>query len=92
MDSLRAVFGKLDFASMLEQIEWHDWQHDPFACGAYSYVQAGGGRARKLLARPVEDTLFFAGEACDTQGEAATVGGALQSGLRAAREVLATVR
>ena len=92
MDSLRAVFGKLDFASMLEQIEWHDWQHDPFACGAYSYVLAGGSRARLHLARPVEDTLFFAGEACDTHGEAATVGGALQSGRRAAREVLAIVR
>jgi monoamine oxidase len=92
MDSLRAVFGKLDFSSMLEQVEWHDWQRDPFARGAYSYVLAGGGRARRHLATPIEDTLFFAGEACDTHGEAATVGGALQSGRRAAREALATVR
>ena len=89
--SLRAVFGKRDLPSLLEQVEWHDWQHDPFACGAYSYVLAGGGRARKLLARPVEETLFFAGEACDTSGESGTVGGALQSGRRAAREVLATL-
>jgi monoamine oxidase len=44
-----------------------------------------------LLARPLEDTLFFAGEACDTEGEAATVGGALQSGTRAARQVLETL-
>jgi hypothetical protein len=33
-------------------------------------------------------TLFFAGEAADTEGEAGTVAGALQSGIRAAREVL----
>ncbi len=92
MRSLRAVFGRRDLPSLLEQVEWHDWQHDPFACGAYSYVLAGGGRARKLLAKPVDETLFFAGEACDTSGESGTVGGALQSGRRAAREVLATLR
>jgi len=34
------------------------------------------------------DTLYFAGEATDTEGEAGTVAGALQSGLRAARELL----
>jgi monoamine oxidase len=39
------------------------------------------------LAEPLEGTLFFAGEATDTEGEAATVTGALQSGARAAREV-----
>jgi monoamine oxidase len=40
-----------------------------------------------MLAAPLEDTLFFAGEATDTEDEAATVTGALQSGERAAREV-----
>jgi monoamine oxidase len=34
--------------------------------------------------------LFFAGEAADVEGDAGTVGGALQSGVRAAREVLAS--
>jgi monoamine oxidase len=43
--------------------------------------------ARRQLAAPLQETLFFAGEATDTEGEAATVTGALQSGLRAAREV-----
>jgi monoamine oxidase len=42
-----------------------------------------------MLAGPLEDTLFFAGEATDTEDEAATVTGALQSGERAAREVTA---
>jgi monoamine oxidase len=66
----------------------HNWQRDPFACGAYSYVGVGhNGSARRSLAAPLEDTLFFAGEATDTEGEPATVSGALQSGTRAAREV-----
>ena len=87
-DSLRMVFGRLRFSSLLEHARWHDWQRDPFACGAYSYLLAGGAGARRALARPLDGTLYFAGEACDTDGEAATVGGALQSGTRAARQVL----
>jgi monoamine oxidase len=66
----------------------HDWQADAFACGAYSFVTVGGSNARTALARPVQNTLFFAGEAADTKGEAATVAGALQSGERAARRIV----
>jgi monoamine oxidase len=66
----------------------HDWQADPFACGAYSYVVAGGGNARELLARPLESTLFFAGEAADVGGESGTVAGALESGKRAVEQLL----
>jgi len=39
------------------------------------------------LARPVDGTLFFAGEATDGE-QIGTVSGALASGRRAAREVL----
>ncbi len=70
----------------------HDWQRDPFARGAYSYVGVGGGTARKELAAPLDGTLFFAGEATDTEGEAATVTGALQSGERAANEIIESWR
>jgi monoamine oxidase len=66
----------------------HDWQADPFARGGYSYVKVGGTGAREKLAEPLEDTLYFAGEATDTEASG-TVGGALASGLRAAREILA---
>ena len=66
----------------------HDWQADPFACGAYSYLVAGGGNARAQLARPLVGTLFFAGEAAETGGESGTVAGALESGKRAAAQLL----
>jgi monoamine oxidase len=65
----------------------HDWHADPFARGGYSYVRVGGTGAREQLAVPLEDTLFFAGEATDTE-QSGTVGGALASGQRAAREIL----
>jgi len=74
--------------SQLRGAHVHDWQADPFACGAYSYVTVGGSRARQALARPLQNTLYFAGEAADTSGEAATVAGALQSGEAAAQQIL----
>ena len=89
LQSLSVVFGGRAEAELeLEASYVHNWQTDPFARGAYSYVAVGGSDARKSLAAPLDDTLFFAGEATDTEDEAATVTGALQSGARAGREVL----
>jgi monoamine oxidase len=67
-----------------------DWEADPFARGGYSYVLVGGAGAREQLAEPLAQTLYFAGEATDAD-EAGTVAGALRSGRRAAREVLANM-
>jgi monoamine oxidase len=88
LESLSVVFGRPQSEFELEAAYLHNWQTDPFARGAYSYIAVGGSDARSALAAPLEDTLFFAGEATDTQDEAATVTGALQSGDRAAREVI----
>ena len=90
LQSLEGMFGgQLPHGrAQLEAAFVHNWQRDPFARGAYSYVGVGhNDTARRSLAAPLQDTLFFAGEATDTEGEAATVTGALQSGVRAAREV-----
>jgi monoamine oxidase len=89
IDSLQSLFGrKAKIRSLLEGAYLHDWQADPFARGAYSYVLAGGMGARRALAAPVQGTLFFAGEAADVDGESGTVAGALQSGMRAARRLV----
>jgi monoamine oxidase len=65
-----------------------DWQADPYSRGAYSYIPVGGLEAPRLLAEPVEDTLFFAGEATDPDGQNGTVHGAMASGRRAAAEII----
>jgi monoamine oxidase len=70
----------------------HNWQTDPFAGGAYSYIGVGGLSAQRDLARPVHGTLFFAGEATETAGHHATVHGALNTGDRAAAEVIGSLR
>jgi monoamine oxidase len=88
LESLSTIFaGRPPSEFELEAAYLHNWQTDPFARGAYSYIAVGGGDARSTLAAPLEDTLFFAGEATNTEDEAATVTGALQSGERAAREL-----
>ena len=71
---------------------FHDWHADPFSRGAYSYARAGHLDARRQLATPIENTLFFAGEATETEGRSGTVHGAIATGRRAALEVIAAFR
>jgi monoamine oxidase len=68
-----------------------DWTHDPCTRGAYSYVPVNGLDLPKLLGAPMADTLFFAGEATVTDAQTGTVFGAFETGLRAGRELLATI-
>ncbi len=72
----------------LRSWHYHDWIRDPFSRGAYSYVMPGGIDAAAQLAVPIADTLYFAGEATAGKGANATMEGAIQSGLRAAKEVI----
>ena len=66
----------------------HDWLLDPFARGAYSYAGVGGSEAGTELAVPIDGTLFFAGEATESDGQNGTVHGAIASGQRVAKQVL----
>jgi polyamine oxidase len=67
------------------------WSSDPWSRGAYSYHRVGSGPGdRRLLAEPLDDTVFFAGEATHP-GWYATVHGAWESGVRAAHQVLAAL-
>ena len=84
--SVESVFGK-GVRGHLAAAHAQDWMRDPYSRGGYSYVLVGGKGAREELAAPIDDTIFFAGEATDSE-EAGTVAGALRSGIRAAREVL----
>jgi monoamine oxidase len=69
------------------------WPTDPWVRGGYSYLPPGVGiAARRALAAPVGDRLFFAGEATDAAGQSATVHGAIDTGTRAAEECLAMLR
>jgi monoamine oxidase len=88
--TLGRIFGlrKERIQELLKGCYTHDWQHDRYALGAYSYVATGGLDASKQMTEPVADTLFFAGEHTDVTGHWGTVHAAMRSGLRAAEQIL----
>ena len=54
--------------------------------GGYSYLRVGYPEARKALEKPVEDRLFFAGEAC-AGVDSTTAHGAWNSGVQAIDQI-----
>jgi monoamine oxidase len=88
--TLGRIFGvkKDRIHGLLRGCYTHDWQHDRFTLGAYSYVATGGLNASSQMTEPVADTLFFAGEHTDVTGHWGTVHAAMRSGLRAAEQIL----
>jgi monoamine oxidase len=76
-----------DYRNRLKPLAWSRWASDPFSRGAYSHALPGHAGARAVLATPVDDRLFFAGEATSPHFFS-TAHGARDSGERAADEVL----
>ena len=94
LDSVCRVFGRprREVDSLLEGVRIVDWSEDPFSRGAYAYELAGApSDLLERLAAPEEETLFFAGEATSLTGRGGTVDGALETGLRAAKQLLRTL-
>lgn len=88
INSLSSIFN-ISPETVRDQLEasyFHDWRHDPFSRGAYSYVPVNGLDAQKILSQPI-NRLFFGGEATAV-GHIGTVHGAIQSGQRVAQEIL----
>jgi len=85
---LRKIFGASSLRRQLVSSYTYNWANDAHIRGAYSYIPVNGLDLPKVLGAPTEGTLFFAGEATATDAQMGTVFGALESGLRAAREIL----
>jgi monoamine oxidase len=64
------------------------WSDDPYAYGSYSFSTVGMEDTRDILARPIDDTIFYCGEATNTKGHPGTVHGSIEEGKRVAREIL----
>ena len=71
----------------LREARFVDWPADPFAKMSYSYLPPGASGLRAALTDPVDGVLHFAGEHTNPV-RPATVHGAFESGVRAARAVL----
>jgi monoamine oxidase len=83
---LETVF-EVDLGGRLRGGRFVGWGTDPWARMGYSYVPPGGRGLRAALAAPMGGVLFFAGEATHVV-RPCTVHGAIESGERAATEVL----
>ncbi len=68
-----------------------DWLGDPLARGAYTHAKVGAKHARKIYAAPLEERLWFAGEAAPGE-QAVTVAGAWLSGTKAAEDITRALR
>lgn len=90
LEGLRAIFG----TNVMKHIRKTDetaWRSDPMALGSYSYAKPGATDARKTLAEPINDRVYFAGEATMTDTYS-TVHGAYLSGLRAAKQTISNAK
>jgi len=87
IDEIVSYLGN-DFRRKLTPLKESRWAHDPFARGAYSHALPGQSHQRAVLAAPVDNRLFFAGEAT-SPNFFSTAHGAHDSGERAAKEALA---
>ena len=86
---LVGLFGSR-FASRLKQVRIHGWGRDPLSRGSYSYALPGSADCRKVLAEPVDDRLFFAGEAC-SEHDFSTAHGGFNTGVAAAERVIGSL-
>lgn len=81
-ESLKAMFGPFDVMPDVTVIS--RWLSDPYSRGSYSYCDYRSSKKdRVVLAEPVMDRVYFAGEACHPR-DYGTVHGALKSGERTA--------
>jgi len=87
---LAALFGE-EFRRRIKPLAHHSWRADPFARGSYSYALPGKADCRATLAAPVENRLFFAGEACSRE-DFSTAHGAYRTGVAAAEQAIAALR
>ena len=89
LDQLAHLFGA-QARRQLKPLVASNWGRMQRIGGAYSYALPTHAAARETLARPLEQRIFFAGEATSA-GDFSTAHGAHDSGVRAAEEILATL-
>jgi monoamine oxidase len=90
LQSLSNVFEKTvdELKQLLTASLVANWSKDPFAKGGYSYSMIESADAQKLFNDPIDDTIFFAGEAFYDGPSPGTVEAALVSGKNVAEKII----
>jgi monoamine oxidase len=74
-----------------DQTKATHWGQNPWTLGAYSAALPGASRMHEELAKPVDDLVFFAGEAAGPVEYNGSLASAYISGLQASRAVQASL-
>lgn len=85
---LNSMFGNNVATANYQSHYIMDWYKEPHIEGAYSFPTVGSSGAFLNLSLPVNNKLYFAGEATHSKGHNATVHGAIETGKRAAEEIV----
>ncbi|WP_019516550.1 flavin monoamine oxidase family protein [Sphingomonas sp. Mn802worker] len=86
IDELVALLGS-DWRPRFTPITTTRWRHEAWIEGSYSHARVGQADQRAMLSQPIDDRLFFAGEACSPH-DFSTAHGARDTGLIAAAAAL----
>lgn len=89
LNSLSNIFN-IKSAELKDRLLEHhifNWHTIETACGAYSYETPLSSAAREILTQPVENTIYFAGEALYNGPYPGTVEAALNSGMSVAEKI-----
>ena len=86
VEHMKAVWGNDIARHVTDRVIVTAWQGDPWTLGSYSGANPGHAHQRVELARPIDDRLFFAGEATSPDFFS-TCHGACLSGARAMGEI-----
>lgn len=89
LEWLTTLYGS-DMKSIARRSHATQWAREPFVQGAFSAASVGGQPSRRILMEPLRERIFFAGEAVH-ETLWGTVGGAWESGERAADAALRLV-
>jgi monoamine oxidase len=89
-ESLANIFGEHieSIRSFVKKIHVFNWSKHPYALGAYSFPTVETKEARKIFNAPVENTIYFAGEAYYEDPFGGTVEAALKSGFETAHKII----
>ena len=90
LQGLRGIFGN-DVVKYVRRTDQTSWRGNANTVGSYSFARPGGSGAREILAEPLGNRLYFAGEATMPDAQA-TVHGAYRSGMEVAQKIVAAHR
>jgi monoamine oxidase len=90
LESLSSIFSipTVELKNKLKDFRIFNWKNESWSRGAYSYSLVGSTIAKAMCREPVQDRIYFTGEAYYEGPYPGTVEAAVVSGLETARQLL----